>query len=99
MEKKYVSRANEVGVAYAEKLYADWKEHPEEDIGPKFKWSRFHKLCGRIASVSLFTCFTDDEWHSLQPDIDSLKNMCREAAEKRATELLQENSGNEDNRN
>ena len=85
---KYIKTAEEVGIAYANRLYADFTEY-REYRGKNFSWPKFPDMCGRIASVSLFSCFSDEEWSSLtDAQIDVLKNACSKAAIKRAKELL-----------
>ncbi len=83
METKHIEFAKEIGIAYADEMYVDFANSPEP------RWPRFQAFCGRVASVCLFSCFSDEEWLSFTVEqIRELKDVCGKAAIERAGELL-----------
>lgn len=64
MKKKYLKKAELTGRAYAEGLYKRWSK-PGVVLGSNFRWEEFPKMCGRIAMVSVYNNFSDDEWYDM----------------------------------
>ena len=90
MEQEYIDRAIEVGLGYANELYKDLSDPKNQ--GDNFNWQKvFPNMCGRIAKVSLFLCFTDDEYDSIiYEEIGGLEDLAYNTAVKRAKELVEE---------
>lgn len=83
METKHIEFAREIGIVYADEMYVDFASSPEP------RWPKFQAFCGRVASVGLFSCFSDEQWHSFTTEqIKGLKDVCGKAATERAGELL-----------
>jgi len=88
MEQEYVDRAVEVGLGYAEGMYKTLSNPKNQ--GDAFNWQKvFPSMCGEVAEVSLFLCFTDDEYDSMTyEEIGGLEDIASKTAIKRAKELV-----------
>lgn len=56
--------AREWGQAWAEKLFAYFRAHPEYH-GPKFTWDGFPAMVGRLCEGSAGTHFVTRRWRTL----------------------------------
>jgi hypothetical protein len=94
MKQEYRDRAKEVGLGYAEGMYKTLSN--PENQGDNFNWQKvFPDMCGQVSKVSLFLCFTDEEYASMTTEeIDQLEDISYNTAIKRAKELVEDHEKN-----
>jgi hypothetical protein len=95
VEQEYIDRAIEVGLGYAEGMYKTLSDPKNQ--GDAFNWHKvFPRMCGDISKVSLFLCFTDNEYDSMtHEEIGGLEDLAYDAAVKRSKELVKEYGKND----
>lgn len=87
MKTTHLHRAKKTGEAYAEEFYKDFLNPKMR--GPKFQWKNFPEICGRMASVCVFTAFSNAEWLSFDSCGQyTIEKHAYEAAVKKATQLM-----------